>query len=130
MGGRQIETLSKHQMPLGRNCCLCELPHLKSCKVPRAKEVFMKPIHVLCHLCTKDTVISLNYGKKEDIFSNCWLLGPLKESMFLWVQQILFVVSEIPANISIIYTLRTATAGKVYLCCLFQGRILLPIQNE
>lgn len=68
--------------------------------------------------------------KEEDIFSNCWLLGPLKESMFLWVQLILLVVSETPANISITYTLRTATAGKVYLCCLFQGRILLPIQNE
>lgn len=50
--------------------------------------------------------------------------------MFLWVQEILLVVSETPANISIICTLQTATAGKVYLCCLFQGRILLPAQNE
>lgn len=85
---------------------------------------------MLCHLCTKYYVIFRNYSKEEDIFSHCWLLKPLKESMFLWVQVILFVVAETTASISIIHTLRTATAGKVCLCCLFQGRILLPIQNE
>lgn len=71
------------------------LPHLNIFNIPwekKKKRFYEELIHVLCHLCTKYYVIFWNYRKEEGIFSNCWLLKPPKESMFLWVQLILFVV--------------------------------------